>query len=1320
MSYLCSGGAQGADLSKCITELSSLLDQSLSESTAIEKPLAPPHYFCLRSNPPLYALSDPLLKALIAEASCVPASSEPLLSFINQHRDEIARGLETVSLQSLSTYLLKATTDDGLETALYLLLDEAEPALNSGSRPAPSNDPKSGKILPLVQSSLLQRTCTIFTDRTRHARARRMAGKVLAEMVYNSEELCRLLWQLKGEDHFRLIIDSLTDTDIVLSFFASTVSRALCLSGNKDAVDLGLNESQMKILHYIDPHEDSIQQFYFYVRAERQHLSSILGKTRLDGTHGALPTCFIVDSDGSPAGGSSQGPFLLILSADRLDLISCSSNTSSRKFDYIGVWLAKCTRTQCSFSGPCGRQKSSLSLYIHADDMVTKNEQRQDLQVVHLRITTRNDLTNLRRGLEAIGIPCRTQRSRSSQISRRSSSFVIALDAADEIDSSRYSEEPSRAVMVPTLHKVRWRNESKNSIKQLDYMSETGTDPASQSSLTVLSRTPTLLGTSSPNCRDGSHPSSPNQPKKDQQGETKREGVQELSVGAPRNECATDSNFNKDTQSKEETTHQDEGDTSQSGPAKNTRSKSSQIEKTVPTNTVLRPIPPNTQESLIFPRQRSRVKHYTTSNKTMVDWEEDLRTSDASAELTSISSPLPNGTSYAFNQNSRLRRKDPIKTKRATKKPAAKAKKRPRNAKKTKGKTAMAGQVKPISPPLECAGNGVSQNSSGSDVSRKREEPNAEASKQENCIESIEKPDILNDFAHSPKRADNSSHQAAKSSSPPRHSGQLAMISGSEDDRNLAEGRQGRGQSVAQKLIAALRGSITPKHHLDGTMGKQSGEAGYGAATIDENTEPQIDLFEDAFHGDYEAVQDDVQDIPKPWGQDLNQNVITVDETYSAKSLDGSQGGQLQNNEPSQNWILDGREVAFSHEGKGESKPAQETSSPVRLISSSVESPSTESIFEYFRTCSLTQPKENSPAFCDLSENGASSKGVHQKHGLPKTPIKDITIKYDNEAALLSTNRSVEDHNEDTDRAIKYLDSGSKIIMDKNGSPRLMQLASQEQVTLKRRAMSPILGQGLRGKQRKASHRADDWQDTLHPIECVQKQDDDSEPLNAATIEKRVVIEPYEDWLKRTHPGLFEKTSQESSNNHGTSTTAATGRERQLSFLDRLRENGTGRRSCGCLNSGSPELSATGQEQELPVVENKEAGLKFQGPSAGNLPVEDADSGRKVALELSKCAAGQLDWQTSLQELQTALLNNSKHISHQIESERTTAKKVLDGYRVQCHNVLDQLYEAQLQRIRLCKQQMNSIKHQYADVCQELINRLEEDERSLEAAYGSQ
>lgn len=61
----------------------------------------------------------------------------------------------------------------------------------------------------------------------------------------------------------------------------------------------------------------------------------------------------------------------------------------------------------------------------------------------------------------------------------------------------------------------------------------------------------------------------------------------------------------------------------------------------------------------------------------------------------------------------------------------------------------------------------------------------------------------------------------------------------------------------------------------------------------------------------------------------------------------------------------------------------------------------------------------------------------------------------------------------------------------------------------------------------------------------------------------------------------------------------------------------------------------------------------------------------------------------------------------QLEDERKSINQVLEGYHQQCHLVLEELFKAQEERIKLCEQQMESIQNHHANICQELIDRLE-------------
>lgn len=122
MPVLRSEAAQGANLSNCVETLSSLLENALTKGKADGDSLPGPHYSCLLPEPPLFAFSTALLRALLDDDSVISPNPGHLFSFINQHKDRIGLGLESISLKCLSIFLLRSSANDDCELALYLLM----------------------------------------------------------------------------------------------------------------------------------------------------------------------------------------------------------------------------------------------------------------------------------------------------------------------------------------------------------------------------------------------------------------------------------------------------------------------------------------------------------------------------------------------------------------------------------------------------------------------------------------------------------------------------------------------------------------------------------------------------------------------------------------------------------------------------------------------------------------------------------------------------------------------------------------------------------------------------------------------------------------------------------------------------------------------------------------------------------------------------------------------------------------------------------------------------------------------------------------------
>ncbi|CEJ56693.1 hypothetical protein PMG11_02893 [Penicillium brasilianum] len=89
-----------------------------------------------------------------------------------------------------------------------------------------------------------------------------------------------------------------------------------------------------------------------------------------------------------------------------------------------------------------------------------------------------------------------------------------------------------------------------------------------------------------------------------------------------------------------------------------------------------------------------------------------------------------------------------------------------------------------------------------------------------------------------------------------------------------------------------------------------------------------------------------------------------------------------------------------------------------------------------------------------------------------------------------------------------------------------------------------------------------------------------------------------------------------------------------------------------------------------------------------------------------------MDWISDLESAQqnahSLLLETNQHLSIQLAAEKDTIRKVLQIYRKGCNRILDDLSRAQEARMQLYRQQMSSVKEQHAQICQELIQGLQE------------
>ncbi|KAJ5427263.1 hypothetical protein N7465_002333 [Penicillium sp. CMV-2018d] len=95
-----------------------------------------------------------------------------------------------------------------------------------------------------------------------------------------------------------------------------------------------------------------------------------------------------------------------------------------------------------------------------------------------------------------------------------------------------------------------------------------------------------------------------------------------------------------------------------------------------------------------------------------------------------------------------------------------------------------------------------------------------------------------------------------------------------------------------------------------------------------------------------------------------------------------------------------------------------------------------------------------------------------------------------------------------------------------------------------------------------------------------------------------------------------------------------------------------------------------------------------------------------------------MEWISTLQVAQKdahhLLQQTNSHLSTQLAAEKATVSRVLEIYREGCSRILDDLFQAQEARMQLYRQQMQSIKEQHAEICQDLVRGLQELDRQVQ------
>lgn len=989
---------------------------------------------------------------------------------------------------------------------------------------------------------------------------------------------------------------------------------------------------------------DDIAEFCSYVRAERKDPFNIRARTRRGSANSAPSACYIVEMDTILTRGISKGPTLLIFGTDKLDFIHCCKDTPDWKANYATIRLTDHTQTKCIFSTELNAQKRSLSLHIHAKDCVVINDQARDVQTINIRVASEDDLDAILNECQSLGIQCLAGSTRASPKRPRSSSVIIPLDAGEEpvaSPSQNFLIPPSTAIN-PANHRVNWRNESTEIQERLESVPRAAIENGSQSSLTELTRTPTVHETSSPGQKNSKTiipelaatvrraPEPSDSPKKgDAEGSVDKAGG-----------CCNNTEITG-TKTKGRSSFQTEDNHTEDVPARNTRSRSSLREKPISKSDVLKPIPSNTQESLIFPRRRSRAKLYTAPTKTIVDWDEDLRASDGSiraqskeeGDLTSISSPSSSGAPYSLKERLQVSRGGS-----ARKKQPSKANTRDRNRKMGKGKNQTNRQVKLLSPRSEAI----------------QDEPSQSIESAYNPVE-----DVSADNGKSGNESGVPEEPGSLNSNSRRHKG----ITVWSDVQSFDENIHGRGQTVAEKLIAALQEHDTPENQSDKPPREHHRDIEPGTKVSQEISEMHGGPGQDVLHAKNKERKVDRQDLPDLPGYTTSRTShdgIARDEIYPVEIYSDEYSKEEGQNSPldddrNQERNLNKRQAMSKGQGK---QGIQKSSS--HATTSSVESRSTDSTPENHYTSS-------SPSECYRSYLGqvhmasSTSKlfGIGRPELLPgkeghsagsagQVPSctdytsEGITFKEygswvthdDNGGVPYTTNGQEGRLSDDTGRNVKEIDPSTKTVVDKNGSPRLRQpdLWKAGNVARKRQNATPSVEQ-RRLKRMKGIDQENQDQSSLRATAEDQAKgldaqgEEDSGMAGCTGTDERS--------LKFT-PALLQQASGESNTTFSPSDRTAD-RGRRSSFLYRL-----GRSS---RTSGPGLLESTLEKEQWRTYGSKMHGPGTQSSAAGETLVQGALSDQKTPFNVPQ-STSQIDWQTSLQELHSGmertLLSNSE------------------------------------------------------------------------------
>ncbi|EAW08499.1 uncharacterized protein ACLA_032340 [Aspergillus clavatus NRRL 1] len=1105
-------------------------------------------------------------------------------------------------------------------------------------------------------------------------------------------------------------------------------------------------EHNTLLVNCLKAHPEDLVLFFQYYESERRRVGVVL-----------LTSCQLVQSSKDNCEVLAQGTIVALVGTETLTFIHIITRRSTAGYQFFLISVQSSLRYARRLKQSTNGEISQLILHFDAEASVSLNGKRQGLGASTLSLTSPDDLTDLQTVIEIAGKEFNrqsTELSSLTSLTRKTSSIVISLDSEEEITAKSSNHE--YLLSGPKEH---YFLRSSASITRLD-------KPVSDRTVGYDSRSGTAVPHAGASHLDGSS----QVPKGDRPSE--KELVEQPTASEPPIESGRKSlsendgenlltayNFEesamhshkepsgwKPTDTKSVTVTDDGLLKSQdhhievlnSKDAKelsvegnlNMQDKKQQRRKIRASKSSGRALGPDTQESLIFPMRNSARKKYTHSRGT-IDWDEDLRPSDDAKgpssqkdpEVTSVSSPLPGERSF-FDRNQKK-----VGAKRKPKADTLARKRRKSSQAKNGGKEAH------YCPQYGAERLNLAQNSRPKDIKGPTDRRKCQdgSKRLEECLAT----EIAVPEEENKSQPENSTNNAPDNGLVANTdvSGvemNIAFLSDEAKDmgyllayKSLREHYSGNrdghsNESIASNMKPALR---SDKELTGGKAFGQNLAAGFhdSSSHSSRHLVPNAARNSPAAHGKIEHEEQGSQENADNKGQDDEIAQHTNSAAYAKKTLSpndsrckasappvinvniiSSDGRAVQGHQPSRSQGSTG--MIENNKSRKRRSVNVESDNPSRkrswhdepsLIKECVPQGQSDMQISRNHNSSITKNSKiacHRPGVTGLRDGVLSvAEGRHISHQQARNSESKAMTASQKADSLDSTDHSVF-------RVTASLDpTPRKTIVDRNGSPRLV----LQHIT---RGYSP-------------DETAFDFnhgyeQSTQIGVSRVQREVIESgceadldQVVEQGSFKDSPKISCFHDKLEAcrrdTLPTKWETGSHQ----------VPLGKEKTPS--EKCAAKGHIITSSGdVFTLYFPTLPPPKEPKSLQTNRDELAPSSSEGNLYPTHSSSESDE-RSSWSELPEHDYVQKPIQSLQEKPHDVLLVTNENLLRELDRERATFSKVLDAYRQQYYQVLDQLFARQEERIRLCRQHMKTIKKHHTDLCQELLHRLQESEQRL-------